>query len=45
MSFWGLNSTGAGKRGPIQIERLHRLPKAKQKLVMEMLEGVLMQNR
>jgi transcriptional regulator with XRE-family HTH domain len=46
----GLNSTGAGKRGPTpklqqQIERLHRLPKAKQKLVMEMLEGVLMQNR
>jgi hypothetical protein len=26
-----------------QIERLHRPPKAKQKLVMEMLEGVLMQ--
>lgn len=45
----GLNS-GTGKRGPTpklqqQIERLHRLPKAKQKLVMEMLEGVLMQNR
>ena len=45
----GLNS-GAGKRGPTpklqqQIERLHRLPKAKQKLVMEMLEGVLMQSR
>lgn len=45
----GLNST-TGKRGPTpklqqQIERLHRLPKAKQKLVMEMLEGVLMQNR
>lgn len=43
----GLNS-GAGKRGPTpkqqqQIERLQRLPKAKQKLVMEMLEGVLMQ--
>lgn len=46
----GLNSTGAGKRGATpklqqQIERLHRLPKAKQKLVVEMLEGVLMQNR
>lgn len=37
---------GAGKRGPAprlqqQIERLSRLPKAKQKFVMEMLEGVL----
>ena len=39
---------GAGKRGPTpklqqQIERLSRLPKAKQKMVMEMLEGVLSQ--
>ena len=39
---------GAGKRGPApklqqQIERLSRLPKAKQKTVMEMLEGVLAQ--
>lgn len=39
---------GAGKRGPApkfqqQIERLNRLPKAKQKVVMEMLEGVLSQ--
>jgi len=39
---------GAGKRGPTprlqqQIERLSRLPKAKQKTVMEMLEGVLSQ--
>ena len=46
----GLTGTSAGKRGPTpklqqQIERLHRLPKAKQKLVMQMLEGVLMQNR
>lgn len=46
----GLTGSGAGKRGPTpklqqQIERLHRLPKAKQKLVMQMLEGVLMQNR
>ncbi len=46
----GLNTAGAGKRGPTpklqqQIERLHRLPKAKQKLVMQMLEGVLMQGR
>ena len=42
--------SGAGKRGPTpklqqQIERLHQLPKTKQKLVMEMLEGVLSQNR
>jgi transcriptional regulator with XRE-family HTH domain len=40
--------SGAGKRGPTpklqqQIERLHQLPKAKQKVVMEMLEGVLSQ--
>jgi len=40
------NSTG--KRGPApkfqqQIERLGQLPKAKQKVVMEMLEGVLSQ--
>ncbi len=39
---------GAGKRGPTpklqrQIERLSRLPKAKQRVVMEMLEGVLSQ--
>ncbi len=39
---------GAGKRGPApkfqqQIERLGQLPKAKQKVVMEMLEGVLAQ--
>jgi transcriptional regulator with XRE-family HTH domain len=38
----------AGKRGPAsrlqqQIERLSTLPQAKQRLVMEMLEGVLMQ--
>jgi transcriptional regulator with XRE-family HTH domain len=38
----------ANKRGPApmlqrQIERLSRLPKAKQKVVMEMLEGVLNQ--
>lgn len=46
----GLNAARAGKRGPVpklqqQIERLQRLPKAKQKLVMDMLEGVLMQHR
>jgi DNA-binding XRE family transcriptional regulator len=40
----------AGKRGPApklqqQIERLSLLPKAKQKVVMEMIEGVLSQNR
>lgn len=39
---------GTGKRGPApkfqqQIERLGQLPKAKQKVVMEMLEGVLSQ--
>jgi transcriptional regulator with XRE-family HTH domain len=44
----GLSGSGAGRRGPApklqqQIERLQRLPKAKQKLVMEMLEGVLSQ--
>ena len=37
---------GKGKRGPTpklqqQIERLSRLPKAKQRVVMDMLEGVL----
>ena len=37
---------GAGKRGPAprlqqQIERLSRLPKAQQKFVIKMLEGVL----
>jgi transcriptional regulator with XRE-family HTH domain len=41
---------GAGKRGPTpllqrQVERLSRLPKAKQKVVMEMLDGVLQQAR
>lgn len=39
---------GAGKRGPApklqrQIERIHQLPKARQKFVMEMLETVLSQ--
>ena len=38
----------AGKRGPAplvqrQIERLNRLPKAQQKVVLKMLEGVLSQ--
>ena len=41
-------SNGKGKRGPTpklqqQIERLSRLPKAKQRVVMDMLEGVLQQ--
>ena len=44
----GLNSTRAGKRGPTpllqkQIERLNRLPKAQQKVVLKMLDGVLSQ--
>ena len=39
---------GAARRGPApmlqrQVERLSRLPKAKQRVVMEMLEGVLSQ--
>jgi transcriptional regulator with XRE-family HTH domain len=39
---------GAGKRGPTpllqkQIEQLHRLPKAQQRIVMQMLDGVLSQ--
>jgi transcriptional regulator with XRE-family HTH domain len=39
---------GAGKRGPMpllqkQIERLNRLPRAQQKVVMQMLDGVLSQ--
>jgi transcriptional regulator with XRE-family HTH domain len=45
----GLSGTGSGKRGPTpklqqQMERLHHLPKAKQKVVMEMLDGVLGQS-
>ena len=44
----GLHKNGAGKRGPTpllqkQIERLNRLPKAQQKVVMHMLDGVLSQ--
>lgn len=39
-------SNGAAKRGPTpklqqQMERINRLPKAQQKVVMRMLEGVL----
>lgn len=45
----GLHRAGAGKRGPTpqlqqKIEQLSRLPKAKQKVVLEMLEGVLSQS-
>ena len=44
----GLHKNGAGKRGPTpllqkQIERLNQLPKAQQKIVMQMLDGVLSQ--
>jgi len=45
----GLHKTGTAKRGPTpllqkQIERLNGLPKAQQKVVMQMLEGVLSQS-
>lgn len=45
----GLHSGGAGRRGPTpllqkQIERLKRLPKAQQKVVMQMLDGILSQS-
>lgn len=45
----GLHGGRAGKRGPTpklqqQLERLTRLPKAKQKLVLEMLDGVFLQH-
>lgn len=48
MSSLGLHKNGAAKRGPTpllqkQIERLNRLPKAQQKVVLKMLEGVLSQ--
>ena len=44
----GLHKNGARKRGPTpllqkQIERLNRLPKAQEKVVMQMLDGVLSQ--
>jgi transcriptional regulator with XRE-family HTH domain len=44
----GTNSRRAGKRGPTpqlqqKIERLSTLPQAKQRVVMEMLDGVLAQ--
>ena len=44
----GKKDTQPGKRGPSsllqkQIERLSRLPKAQQKMVMQMLDGVLNQ--
>ena len=45
----GLHRNGPGKRGPTpllqkQIERLNQLPKAQQKIVMQMLDGVLSQS-
>lgn len=44
----GLHKNGAARRGPTpllqkQIERLNRLPKAQQRVVMKMLDGVLSQ--
>lgn len=44
----GCKMVAAGKRGPAselqqQIERLSQLPNAKQKVVIEMLDGVLSQ--
>ena len=44
----GVHKNGSAKRGPTpqlqqKIERLSRLPKAKQKVVIEMLDGVLAQ--
>jgi transcriptional regulator with XRE-family HTH domain len=44
----GESSTAAKKRGPApklqqQVERLARLPKAQQRVVMQMLDGVLAQ--
>jgi transcriptional regulator with XRE-family HTH domain len=44
----GLHKHGAAKRGPTpllqkQIERLNSLPKAQQKVVLKMLDGVLSQ--
>ena len=45
----GLHRAGSGRRGPTpllqkQIERLKRLPKAQQKVVMQMLDGILSQS-
>ncbi len=44
----GVNKNGSARRGPTpqlqqKIERVSRLPKAKQKVVIEMLDGVLAQ--
>jgi hypothetical protein len=44
----GLHKNGADKRGPTpqlqkQIERLNRLPKAQQNVVLKMFEGALSQ--
>jgi hypothetical protein len=48
-SSWDCKKTGAAKREPTpllqkQIERLNSLPKAQQKVVMQMLEGLLGQS-
>ena len=45
----GLYRGGSGRRGPTpllqkQIERLKRLPTAQQKVVMQMLDGILSQS-
>jgi transcriptional regulator with XRE-family HTH domain len=45
----GLHKSGTAKRGPTpllqkQIERLSQLPKAQQKVVLKMLDGVLNQS-
>ena len=45
----GLHRGGSGRRGPTplpqkQIERSTRLPKAQQKVVMQMLDGILSQS-
>ncbi len=46
----GVPGARAGKRGPApklqhQLERLQRLPKAKQKLILELLDGMLLSHR
>jgi hypothetical protein len=49
MSSWDCIKPALPSRGPTpllqkQIERLNNLPKAQQKVVMQMLEGVLSQS-
>jgi hypothetical protein len=46
----GLPGARPGKRGPTpklqrQLERLTHLPKAKQQIILDMLDGVLLQHR